>query len=190
MCGPFAVPVKSADKLELLNKQVQRVALNGINSPFKALLVSQAGYVISRQKMTPGYAFATLLNTHMVECLLTCALTSWKFMIRGHSREEVPETHLTKKNANTTRGLNSFTYFEAFQVAEATSEMSSKTVDKLFLVHRQPTEIGRKSARVCDRINSLLIPLCFLATATFVHNQTGDKQSRKRATNRHLTADT
>ena len=49
-------------------------------------------------------------------------------------------------------------------------------------------EKSRKSATVCDRDNSFLIPLCFFATATFVPTQTGDRQSRKRARKRHQTS--
>ena len=51
---------------------------------------------------------------------------------------------------------------EAFQGVEATSDMVPKTGNNLLPMYRQPTEIGRKSATVCDRDDLLLIDLCFL----------------------------
>lgn len=69
---------------------------------------------------------------------------------------------------------------EAFQGVEATRNTASKTSDNLHPKHQQPTEIGRKSATVCDRNNSLLIPLFFFfVTLTFVPNQTHNRQSHK-----------
>ena len=51
---------------------------------------------------------------------------------------------------------------EAFQGVEATGDMAPKAGDNLLPKYRQPTEIGRKRATVCDSDNSLSIPLCFL----------------------------
>ena len=57
---------------------------------------------------------------------------------------------------------------EAFQWVEVTSHMAPKTGDNFLPKHRQPTEIGRKGMAVCNRNNSLLIPLCFFVIVTLL----------------------
>lgn len=58
--------------------------------------------------------------------------------------------------------LLSYRFVEAFQGIDASSEMAPKTGDNLLPEDRQPAEIGRESATVCDRDNSLLFLVCFL----------------------------
>lgn len=77
---------------------------------------------------------------------------------------------------------------EAFQGVEATRHMAQKTGNNLQPKHRQPTEIGRKNATVCNRDNSLIIRLCFLCNSDiWIPNQTGDIPSGKPATKLHQT---
>lgn len=57
---------------------------------------------------------------------------------------------------------------QTFQGVEATTDMTPKTGDNLRRKHRQPKEIGRKRAKVCDSDNShSRFLFLYFATATF-----------------------